>query len=143
MEYVLQEPAGSDSVDLIPEDTVLIATLTSIAEKDGIKKDGEKFTKLNWRFRVNDADSDYDGRSIYGETTPNFTRHADCKFYAWAQMVLGVEFPPGFKIDTDLLLNQDCRVAMGVREYTKEGELHSVNFVADVLPLGKMAETAF
>lgn len=142
--YTLQEPASATSDDRdIPEDTVLVATLVNISKREKTNKDNEKYTRLNWRFRINDPESAWDGQSIYGETSTSFVRHADCKFYAWAQMVMGFEFPSGFDIETDDLVEKECRIVTGRREYTSEGEPRVYVYVEDVMPFGKMVEPVF
>lgn len=144
MKYTVQEPASSSGDSgAIPEDTVLVATLVALREEEKTRKDGTPFTKLSWRFRVNDAESEFDGRSVFGDTGNVFAHHADCKPWAWGQSLMGFEFPAGFEVETDDFLEKDCRIVVGAREYVKEGETRVANFVTDVMPLGKLLEQAF
>lgn len=145
-EYVLEEPKSSEDRGAIPEDTVLKATLVELKTKVKENKEKtEKYNRLDWKFRVDDPDSEWDGRVIYGDTAQTFVRHEGCKLYAWAQMLLGLEFPPGFKFDDQMLPGNSCRIVVGARKYTKQGESEEsvYNFVADVLPAGALREQTF
>lgn len=146
-EYVLEEPkaAAGEGRD-IPEDTVLRAVLLELKPKTKTNKDKtEEYQRLDWKFRVEDPSSEFDGRVIYGDTARTFVRHENCKLYAWAQMLLGLEFPPGFKFDDQSLIGQVARIVVGARKYTKQGETEesTYNFVTDVLPEGALREQTF
>jgi hypothetical protein len=51
----------------------------------------------------------------------------------WAQEILATEFPVGYRLDTDVLLAQKCRVVIGTREYEKNGEQRIRSYVKDVM----------
>lgn len=121
---------------LIPEDTILEATLLEIKEEEKPFKDddGLPVVKLAWTFQVV-----HDGleRKVWGETGRDFVQHPDCKFFTWTQEILGTELPRGFAIDTDNLIGEKCRLVIGVRSYIPKGKTEEdrkhVNFVADVM----------
>lgn len=145
--YTLNEPQESAEFTVLQDEDVFHANLVSLTTK--VKKSytsNEEYTRLNWKFRIDEPDQDVDGRVIYGETSEAFVAHPECKFYSWAQAVMGVEFPPGFNINTDDLIDMQCRIVVGAREYEKDGETRVYNFVKDVMPSrrgGSLTSDAF
>jgi hypothetical protein len=123
-------------VGLIPEDEVLQARITAITQrkKPFQAEDGSDIWRMEFSFVIEQPDSPFDGSRIWGDTSTNFNTHPDCKLRAWTQEILSLtEMEPGFTLDTDVLVGNRCRVVVGVRRYTKDGEAKERNFVRDVM----------
>lgn len=121
----------------IPDDTVFGAEVTGcrIVEKPYYEDDGvTKVRKVEFKFILRQPGSDWDGDSYWGETPVKFNTHPDCKLKNWASAIEGVEFPAKYRLDTDILIGKPCRVIMGSRQYEKDGEKKTHNFVKDVMP---------
>lgn len=120
----------------IPEDTVLAAELVSckIVEKPYVDDDGQKVKKVEFKFVIQEEASPWEGEHIWGETPTRFNTHPDCKLRNWTSVIANTEFPPGYRLDTDVLLGMKCRVVVGNREYEKDGEKKIHQFVQTVLP---------
>lgn len=58
----------------------------------------------------------------------------NCRLKTWAEAILGQRLPPHYRLDTDMLLDRECRVMIGKRDYEKDGQLKSANFVSEVHP---------
>lgn len=120
----------------MPDDTIVSAVVSSVKvqEKPWIDEDtGQKVKKVVFKFQVDDADSDHDGQTVFGETPVRFNNHPDCKLANWAREILASELPVGFRLDTDSLQGQRCRIVVGLREYQKDGETKQINFIKDVM----------
>lgn len=57
----------------------------------------------------------------------------NCKLANWSREILAAELPVGYRLDTDMLVSQRCRIVVGLREYQKDGETKQTNFVKDVM----------
>lgn len=119
----------------IPEDTVLPAKVTAITQKKKPFKDddGNDIWRMEFSFTVEDPNSDFDGTRLWGDTSTTFNNHPDCKLRAWAQEILATQLDAGFVLDTDILVGQRCRIVVGVKEYQKDGQTKTRNFVRDVM----------
>jgi hypothetical protein len=89
--------------------------------------------RVGWKFRI-ESDDPHDGQDIWGETSTKFVNHPGCKLKSWAEALLGQDLPAGYRLDVDTLLDRHCRVIVGKREYEKEGETKTHNFVREVHP---------
>jgi hypothetical protein len=58
----------------------------------------------------------------------------NCRLKTWAEAILGQRLPPHYRLDTDMLLDKECRVMVGKRDYEKDGQVKSANFVSEVHP---------
>lgn len=118
----------------IPEDTKLHAEVVSVAtrkKKNG--QTGEEYERVNFKFVVADPDSPWHEQTLYGDTPTTFNTHPDCRLRNWSQEIMGVEeLPAKFRLDTDVLEGLDCYVIVGAREYEKDGEKKTANWVKDV-----------
>lgn len=129
----------SDYAGPIEDDTIKTAEVTKVSietkkyreEKDD--PDSPFVKKVVFKFVLRDDDGPHDGTNLYGETGTRFTNHPDCKLKNWSQEILAAEFPAGYKLDTDVLVGQQCRVVIGHRTYDKDGETKDHNFVKDVM----------
>lgn len=130
MELTLEESSWTP----IPDDTVLQAEVVSI--KDATKNFGDgDVARVEFKFIVRDPGGDFDGRWLWGDTPKIFNTDPRCRLRMWVQEILGQDLPPKFNLDTDELIGLQCRVAVGLRTYEKDGEKVSKNFVTDVMRL--------
>lgn len=119
----------------IEADTILTAKVTGVNRKETpfFNDAGEKQWKMEFAFVVDEPGEPHDSARLWGQTSENFVNNPNCKLYAWAQEILGTELEPGFALDTDFLVGNHCRIVVGLREYEKNGQPKSANFVADVM----------
>lgn len=139
--FTLEE---SDFKGYLPDDTVMPAEVTRVKMEDKPYQDddGRPVKKVVFKFKMRPDPSsewaEHAGGDQYGETSTNFVDHPGCKLRNWAQAILtpGADLPPGYQLDTDVLVGKPCRIVIGLREYTKKGETEKrqTNFVKDVLP---------
>jgi hypothetical protein len=64
----------------------------------------------------------------------------NCRLKAWSEAVLGMVLPPRFELDTDMLVDRRCIVIVGKKEWTKDGETKTRNFVREVHPTKENAK---
>jgi hypothetical protein len=128
--YVVEEHKETPPVD---QDTIFPAKIVSVTE---IERDikGEKTKKLAWKVKVSAPGTDWDGRHYTGEVFARLTEHPDNQFRLWLESLLGHPLPAGYEINTDDFEGMQCRVAIGYREYVKDGKDRWANFVSDILP---------
>lgn len=134
--YELEE---SDFAGYAPDGTEFTAKVVDIKlqEKPYTDDDGNKVKKLVFKFKVVDPDSDFDEAVFYGETSTRYNTHPKCKLYIWSCAILGRELPPGFKLDTDDLLDQFVTVVIKHETYKdKEGVEQERNSVRSLKPAG-------
>lgn len=125
----------------IEDGSIYAARLVQASVKERKFRDNpEPVKRLNWKFRI-ESDDDQDGRDIWGETSTRFVAHPDCRLKAWAEALLGIALPAGYRLDTDTLLDRPCRLVIGRREYEKDGETRSHNFVTEVHPARETTAT--
>lgn len=72
----------------------------------------EDVTKLRWDFVVLD-EGDWKGKTIFGDTSTNFTNHPNCKAFNWVASLTGRQYEEGEDLDTDDLLGLPCRIIIG------------------------------
>lgn len=58
----------------------------------------------------------------------------NCRLKTWAEAILGQRLPPHYRLDIDTLLDKECRVMVGKRDYEKDGQPKSANFISEVHP---------
>jgi hypothetical protein len=137
---ILELEESSDNASTPPEDEIFRAEVVGVRKVKSRFKDeqtGEDQFKMEFRFAIADPDGEFDGVNIWGETPYIFNTSPRCKLRNWSQEIMGAEFPPGYKLDTDVLRGQEVRIIIGHRKYTRKGETEeSVHaFVKDVLRL--------
>lgn len=112
------------------------ATVTNIRlkEKPYEDDDGNKVKKVEWKFKIHDAEGTQDEREIWGETGTKFSDHPDCKIKNWCEAAMGELLAVGEHVDTDDSIDRDVIIIVGRREYEKDGKTKVHNFVRDVLP---------
>jgi hypothetical protein len=130
--FEMEESSFSGYMD---DDTIVTAVVSAvkIQEKPYVDDDGTKVKKVVFKFAVDEPDNDHDGQTVYGETPMRFNNHPDCKLANWSREILAAELPVGYRLDTDMLVGQRCRIVVGLREYQKDGETKQTNFVKDVM----------
>jgi hypothetical protein len=141
--FELEEPAEGEERTPIPDDTLCTAVLAGVDEKtEKVPWAQEPQRQLRWRFRIEDGD--YQDRIVYGRTGVKFVKHPNCKLYAWSQAILGMEFPAGYSLDLDTLLDRPCRILIELRIWEKEGQERQSNNVLEVLPAhGDLQQSPF
>lgn len=97
------------------------------------RETGEPVWKTVWRFKIISDDA-HDGQDIYGETGVKLTAHPNCTLYNWVESVLGMNLPKGYHLKAGVLQDRRCRVEIGKRDYVKDGQEKSHNFVRGVIP---------
>lgn len=148
-EYVLKEPeegyagdgGGRVEREPIPDGQIFEAELLALDEKpmkykDGTpvldKKTNEPVVTMNFKFKI--VGGEFDDRFVWGETGTVFYRHPECRFHNWVQELFGTELPLDFRLDTESLQGNRCRIVVGYETYTrKDGTSGWKNFVKDVL----------
>lgn len=141
MTYELEE---SDFAGYAEDGARFTAKVTSIKlqEKPYTDDDGNKVKKLVFKFTVVDPDEPFDEAVFYGETSTRYNTHPKCKLYVWSCAILGRELPPGYKLDTDDLLDEFCEIEVKYETYKdKEGVDQEKNSVRLVHPAGGQLET--
>lgn len=122
----------------ITDDQKFLAVVKSIEMKDKTDSKGEAYQQVEWKFELVDPDGDQDGRTIYGKTSPKFVDHPECRLKNWTEAVMGEIFDIDYKIDMDDVLDRECVAVLGVRTYTKDGDVEEntrrYEFVKDVRP---------
>lgn len=130
------ELEDSDFAGYIEDDTIKVASVAGVKIKEKPYKDddGNPVKKVEFHFVIADG-SDHDGQPIWGETSTNFNNHPNCKLRNWACAILGTDLPVGYRLDTDVLIGNEVRAVIGLRDYTdKDGNPKQHNFVKDVIP---------
>lgn len=133
--FEMQEPASSPGEERkkIDEDTIVEGELLAVKNKEMPYKDdnGNPVERTEFEFVI--TDEGFDGRRLWGTTGTKLVDHPDCKLKAWSQEIFGQEFPPGYRLDTDILIGKRARLVVGYREYEKNGEKRWTNSVKDVI----------
>lgn len=136
VEFELEE---SNFKGYIPDGEILPARVIGVENKKQRfqdKETGEDVYKVEFKFEITDEDSPFDAVKVYGRTGTRFNNHPGCKLFSWAQGILGMELVAGYRLDTDDLLDQDCRVIVKLDEYNDKttGVAKQRNEVVDVMP---------
>jgi hypothetical protein len=126
----------SDFAGYIDDGEIKSATVASVkvVEKPYVDDEtGQKVKKVEFKFVINSDDA-FDTQNLWGETGVRFNTHPDCKLRNWSSAILGTELASGFRLDTDHLVGNKCRIVIGLKEYEKDGQHKKRNFVSDVMP---------
>lgn len=95
-------------LDLLPDGDIVNVRLTDVSLHE-FTYQGELIKKLRWSFAVTDPGT-WQGKTIYGDTSTNFTAHPNCKAYNWVHALTGREYPPGEEMDTDDVVGLPARI---------------------------------
>jgi hypothetical protein len=128
--YVVEE---QKQIPAVEQDTIFPAKIVSVTE---IERDikGEKVKKIAWKVKVSAPGTEWDSWHYTGEVFARLSDHPDNQFRLWVESLLGHALPVGYEIDTAAFEGMQCRVAIGYREYEKDGKTRWANFVSDILP---------
>jgi hypothetical protein len=137
--FTLEESNFAGPID---EDEILAARLVGVkmVKKPFKDDDGNEIHRVEFAFVIETPGGPFDGQKIWGDTSTVFSNNPNCRLYAWAQEILGIELPVGYDLDTEVLVSHDCRVVVGRREYQKDGKDQVRNFVKDVVRPAKSPE---
>jgi hypothetical protein len=135
----------SDFAGYIDDGEIKSATVASVkvVEKPYVDDEtGQKVKKVEFKFVINSDDA-FDTQNLWGETGVRFNTHPDCKLRNWSSAILGTELASGFRLDTDHLVGNKCRIAVELYEYEDKKsapnpdgsyKMKQRNRVSDVLP---------
>jgi hypothetical protein len=109
-------PEG-EKPELIAQNDVIEARLANVEVRsfEWTNRDTGKLetvTKLRWDFVVID-EGPWKGKTIFGDTSTNFTNHPNCKAFNWVTSLTGRQYAEGEDLDTDDLLSLPCRIMIG------------------------------
>lgn len=121
----------------IPDGEICPARVLSVESKKQRftdKETGEDVYKVEFKFEI--TDGPYEGVQLWGKTGTKYNNHPYCKLYIWSQAILGFELPIDFRLDTDDLLDKDCRIVVHLDQYKDKttGVEKERNEVTDVMP---------
>lgn len=143
MGLTFQKEEAQDRPEL-EEEQKFLAVVKAIEGKDKTANNGDKYRQIEWKFELSDPDGDQDERTIYGKTSDKFVDHPDCKLKNWTEAILGEILPIDERVDMDDVLDRECIAVIGVRMYTKDGDIEEntrrYEFVKDVRPTKANAE---
>jgi hypothetical protein len=117
----------------IAADTIFPAKIVKVEEIERTIN-GEPAKKIRFKAKISAPGTDWDNFHYNGEVFARLTEHPDNQFRVWVESLLGHELPVGYDLDTEKLVDLNCRVAIGYREYKKDGKDRWANFISDVLP---------
>lgn len=104
---------------LLPPDSIVHLKIDELTTREMDGRNG-KWEKLEFKFKilgvqaVGDGSSPEDyadviGSPIWGSVRYVLTESPENRLRQWAEAILGIEMGVGFELDTDLLLNRECR----------------------------------
>lgn len=143
--FTLEETSGEE-YEIIPEDTILeaeVGKVQTVTTKMLDEQTGEPVKQVEFTFLI--KDEPYVSRKAWGRTSTKFTTHENCKLRAWVTEIMAVDnLPTGFRLDTDALVGQRCRIVMEVNSWEdkKTGQTKSNNRVKEVIR-SRSAGTSF
>jgi hypothetical protein len=118
-----------------------------VVEKPYFEDDGvTKVRKVEFKFEIIDnVTGQFNEVNVWGETPTKFNTHPECKLRNWASAILGMpELPVGYRLETDVLQGNTCRVNVELYEYedkkgpkdpaTGKGFMKQRNRVVDIMP---------
>lgn len=136
--------------EILPAEVLAVRVVEKPYTEEGT---GQKVKKVEFKFRVDDNNSEFDGQNLWGETPTRFNTHPDCKLRNWSTAILGTDLAAGYLLDTDVLVGHRCRIQVELYEYddkksapNDDGTLKKKqrNRVTDVIPSSEsMAQMAY
>lgn len=123
--FVLEESKPLEEYTLIPDETVLEAKVAEVKIETTKMKDqstGEPVKQVVFKFAILDepfnATDEGTQRYIWGRTSTKFSTHENCRLHAWVLEIMAVdELPPGFKLNLQDLVGNQCRVVAEVNTW--------------------------
>lgn len=126
MPVVKLEEAENAEWAILDPDTIIEVEVEDITTRDVPGKDGKSgWSKFEFKFIIKGvpthAEEEFGslvGTRIWGSVGTRFSTHPDNKLRQWAVALLNMgDFPPGFELDTDMLIGRTARGV--VRQYQK------------------------
>lgn len=118
--FTLEESTGED-FELIPEDTILeakVLKIQTVTTKMTDEHTGEPVKQVEFTFGILDEPYAAANRKAWGRTSTKFTTHENCRLRAWVTEIMAVnELPTGFRLDTDALVGNQCRIVLEVNTW--------------------------
>jgi hypothetical protein len=104
---------------VLPQDTILHLKVDELTIREVDGRNG-KWEKLEFKFKILGIQIVGDGSSpelyedviaspIWGSVPYRLTESPENKLRQWAEAILGIQMGVGFELDTDLLINRECR----------------------------------
>lgn len=104
---------------LLPPDSILHLKVDELTIREVDGRHG-KWEKLEFKFKILGIQAVGDGSQaesyedciaspIWGSVPFKLTDSAENKLRQWCEAILGIELGVGYELDTDLLLNRECR----------------------------------
>lgn len=147
--YVMEEREDKEPVDPIEDGEIFAAKVVDIreVEEDGRGNNaGQKVKRLAFKVKLNAPETPWDGFHYTGKTWPRLDTREDNRLRQWAETLLGHEIPVGYELDTDKLVNIECRVAIGAFEKDDDknpGKKVTFNFISDFFPARGLTSEPF
>lgn len=105
---------------LLPPDSILFLRVADIEVRDVERRNGGTWQKLEFTFDINGIQQLGDrsdpsrytevvGSKIWGSAPFKLTDSPENRLKRWVEAILGLEITAGFELDTDYLLNRECR----------------------------------
>ncbi len=143
-EYIL--PDDEEEVELIPDGAILAAELIEVKEKIDEKfrdrDTDEPVVQLLFKFAITD-EGPYLGNYLFGKVRVFWGNKVSKQLKQWASDILNQPLPGKWKLNTDVLHGQHCRIVIGVESWpdkkdenpdpTQRRMFHK-NVVTDVMP---------
>lgn len=134
MRFTTTAPSEEDYVPPYEEGDLIDAVLIEVKRDDYEYPvgSGTMIPKLKWEFQVTE-EGPMKGKSIFGESTTNFTQHPNCKAYTWSCRILGRQLEVDENFDTDDVLLMPCKVLVAHQKgkdgriWLKVGEVHKAS----------------
>lgn len=108
---------------VLPQDTIISVRVDEINVRDVPGQRGT-WQKAEFKFKILGVPSaefqKLVGETIYGSVPFRFTESPDNKLRQWVEAIFGMELSAGFELDTDLLLNRECRAI--ISNYDKKAK---------------------
>lgn len=139
---IVFELEESDFAGFIDDGEIYLAQVVNIrlVDKPYTDDDGNKVKRVEFKFRLI-ADDAHDGADMWGDTSTKFVKNPGCRLFTWAEALLGQQLPARYRLDTDILLDRQCRVVVGKKEWEKDGQARQRNYVRDVMPTREAMKT--
>lgn len=137
---LILELEESDFAGFIADGTIYTAKVVNVGLRERkARNEGEDPTKrIEFKFKLISDDS-HDGQDIWGSTSTKFVDHPKCKLKGWSEAILGRNLPVRYKLDTDDLLDRECRVVVSYRTWQQGDETRERNEISDVIPTREAA----
>lgn len=136
---------------LLPPDSILYLRVAEAEVRDVERRNGGTWQKIEFTFDVNGIQKLGDGSDpsryteivgskIWGSAPFRLTDSPENRLKRWIEAILGLEVTAGFELDTDYLLNRECRGTTSVYDKRNKdprtGRPYQGHQIEDLLPKG-------